>query len=51
MRKILKIAQDNTDMKANTMQDLIGLNNKKVGNEFMELQDESYKYYPKLLAA
>lgn len=51
MNKILEVAQNKANTKANNMQDLIGLNNKEVANEFMDLQDESYKYYPKLLAA
>lgn len=51
MSKILRVAHNKANMKADNMQDLIGLNNKEVGSEFMELKDESYKYYPKLLAA
>jgi len=48
---VTKKATENMIVNVNNMQDIIGLNDKKVGNIFMELRDESYKYYPKLLAA
>ena len=51
MHKILDIAQKKTHRKPSTMQDLIEINDKDLANEFMSLKDESYKYYPKLLAA
>jgi hypothetical protein len=51
MGKILRAAYKETGRKPATMQDLIGMNEESVAYEFMRLKDESYKYYPKLLAA
>lgn len=50
MRNILKKARNiNPDIK--NLQDLVEINDKELAVELMWLLDESYKYYPKLLAA
>ncbi len=50
MWHILKAARAESDS-VNTFQDVLWVNTKKLATTIMSLQDESYKYYPRLLAA
>lgn len=50
MKKVIAHAKKiNPDIK--NLQDLVQINDKALGVELMDLKDESYKYYPKILAA
>lgn len=50
MSHILKAARAQSDT-VKTFQDVLEVNNKKLATTMMSLKNESYKYYPRLLAA